>query len=267
MENTDIDVKMDKEAQHHYKEEREDSTPRSGGNILVVVLVVLSLVINLVSLATIAYLTSYTVDKVGGFEDDLKNTFIMGNAETSWADVVNKQLRTDYVDLFFEAASTLDRVSTALESSPTRYLQEVGAYMKTMGSFTKMLQLLQPVRDGSNKPVGNGDMDGGLLGDVVGLSGGKDAKMVKFLESQGDKKSLNALGSTCKAWLTPIASMTWGYSQYHIKDRDHSSSYGYRQCVPYGAYYQCQKSMDVTRDVRDLVEEVRDVCNRLENVN
>uniref|UniRef100_A0A7S0QN45 Uncharacterized protein n=1 Tax=Pyramimonas obovata TaxID=1411642 RepID=A0A7S0QN45_9CHLO len=251
----------------------EDSRPRSGGkagnmlNIVVVILVVVSLVVNLVSLATIAYLTSYTVDKVGGFEDDLKNTFLMGNPETSWADVVNKQLRTNYYDLFLEAASTLDRVSTALESSPTEYLQEVGAFMKTMGSFTEMLKLIRPVTDGSAKPVGDGDMDGGVLGDIVGLSGGKDSKMVKFLESQGDKESLNALGTTCKLWLTPIASATWGYSQYHVKGWDVSGRDGYSRCVRYGDNYQCQKSLDVTQDVRALVEDVRDVCNRLETVN
>eukprot|EP00959_Pyramimonas_sp_CCMP1952_P376647 7888853-Pyramimonas_sp.AAC.1 len=97
------------------------ATRSSPFNMLLVILVAVSLVVNIATLGTIAYLTSYTVDKVGGFEDKLETAFLFGDPDTSWADVINKQLRTDYRSLFDQASRGLNRISSGLEGSSNEH--------------------------------------------------------------------------------------------------------------------------------------------------
>eukprot|EP00242_Pyramimonas_sp_CCMP2087_P002417 CAMPEP_0198226910 /NCGR_PEP_ID=MMETSP1445-20131203/107065_1 /TAXON_ID=36898 /ORGANISM="Pyramimonas sp., Strain CCMP2087" /LENGTH=111 /DNA_ID=CAMNT_0043906827 /DNA_START=27 /DNA_END=358 /DNA_ORIENTATION=+ len=105
---TDLEMptRNDDAKAHGVTTHRSQSSPM---NILLIVMVVMSLLVNLISLAVIAYLTAYTVDKVGGFETSM-DVFLPGGSDTSWADVVNKQLRTDYTSLFREVSPGLTRL-------------------------------------------------------------------------------------------------------------------------------------------------------------
>lgn len=221
----------------------------------------MSLLVNLVSLAVISYLTAYTVDKVGGFETSM-DAFLLGGSDTSWADVVNKQLRTDYTSLFREVSPGLTRLATALQNSQNTAMQDVAAFASTAASISDMMMQLDSVSSSTGgKPEGGAEIGGALFGDILGLKGGADSKMVKFLEAQGELKPLKDLGTTCKAWIKSVQMRSWEYTRTYMKDWQYTGT-----CKPEGNMFSCTEVKTITRDVYDLASEVERVCESLERL-